>query len=165
MSQGSATANRPRTRRGGRAVPDLMAKLREAEIRARLREAREHAGLSRDKLADILTVHPKSIENYEKDRVPYTLLNAWAEATGTSVEWLLHGERSNRRSSDDEPRMDRIEHLLEEIRDLLSLPDVAAARQRALDTVQELTEAEARRARKPKPGPDAKPADTGEREH
>lgn len=140
MSQGRAIAEKPRPRRQLRAVPDLMAKLREAEIRVRLREAREEAGLSRDKMADLLTVHRKSIENYEKERVPWGLMNVWAEATGTSVEWLLHGKRDTTQAMDDD-RLERVEGLLIDIRDaLLNRPALTPEQQEALVLLAKLVE-------------------------
>lgn len=101
-----------------RAVPDLMAQLQEAQIRTRLKEARVKAGLSRARMADLLTVHPKSVENYEVERVPWQLVNAWAEITGTSVEFLLHGKKPTL-EVDNGDRLERIEALLVEIRNAL----------------------------------------------
>lgn len=141
MSEGTVTVESVRTRRSLHAVPDLMAKLREAEIRLRLREAREHAGLSREKLADILTVHRKSIENYEKQRVPWSLLNAWAAATGTSVEYLIHGETGSSNGVSDDKRLDKMIALLGEIRDaLVSRPGLTPQQREALALLAGLVE-------------------------
>lgn len=80
-----------------RSVPDFMARLEEAEIRARIKQARVQAGLRQPDLADLLTVHVKSIVNYEakngKDaKVPYDRLGEIADVTGVSLKWLLHGD-------------------------------------------------------------------------
>lgn len=146
MSRGTVTPIKPRRRGGRGVVPDLMAKLREAEIRTRLRQARDEAGMSRAQLADILTVHPKSIENYETDRVPWSLINAWAAATGTSVEYLLHGvepgEPGTGLGMSDSPQLAEIVSLLEEIRDeLVRRPALTSEQVAALDALARLGEA------------------------
>lgn len=122
-------AKKPRKRGApGGDTPDLMAELQEIQIRQRLREAREQAGLSRERLADLLTVHVNSIRNYETKRTPWTLMNAWGQATGKSLEWLLHGQESSQPG--DAQQLDRIEILLTEIRDQLA---VAVGGARAYD--------------------------------
>lgn len=69
-----------------------MAALEEAEIRARIKRARNEAGLSQEQLADLLAVHPKSVQNYENDHVPWRRIRDIAAITGRSAQWLLHGE-------------------------------------------------------------------------
>lgn len=59
----------------------------------RLRKAREHAGLSREELADILGVKKNSLWNWEADasrpRDLVDLLHKWSKATGVPAQWLL----------------------------------------------------------------------------
>lgn len=59
----------------------------------RLRKAREHAGLSREELAETLGVNVKSLWNWEaglnKPRNVVELAQQWADATGVPAEWLL----------------------------------------------------------------------------
>ena len=71
-----------------------MARLEQTVVCERMRVARERAGLTQDQLKDILKVHKHTIENVENNRLkrgPWEYVNGWAEATGVSVEWLLHG--------------------------------------------------------------------------
>lgn len=96
-----------------------MAQLQEAEIRARLWQARDQAGISRKRMADLLQVHEKSVENYEKERVPWALINAWAKVTGTSVEWLMHGRETNNDETNGSETLTEIRDLLVDIRSLL----------------------------------------------
>jgi transcriptional regulator with XRE-family HTH domain len=107
-----------KTRANGQ-VPDLMAKLRDEQIRVRLRQARDETGMSRAVFGDVLQVHPASIEAWESGArgVPYGMINAWAEATGKSVEWLMHGHEPVEIPQADQ--LERIERVLLEIRDLL----------------------------------------------
>lgn len=58
----------------------------------RLRKAREHAGLSRDELADKLGVKKNSLWNWETNASqPRDLLDVverWAQATGVPAAWI-----------------------------------------------------------------------------
>jgi transcriptional regulator with XRE-family HTH domain len=86
-----------------------------AEIGKRIREARDAHGLSRPALADILELHPTSIANYEKGRVPWKDLPRIAEALNRDVRWLIYGE------SYQDP-LDRIDERLARIEEVLSVP-------------------------------------------
>jgi transcriptional regulator with XRE-family HTH domain len=61
-------------------------------ISQRIREARTQSGLTQRQLADVLEVHVRTIENYERGEINYRTLGAIAAATGRQVEWILHGE-------------------------------------------------------------------------
>jgi transcriptional regulator with XRE-family HTH domain len=77
-----------------------MGKLERAAISVRLGETREEAGLTQPEMAELLRqegepLHFRTVQNYESpknDRVPWDLLDQWAEITGTTLEWLLHGK-------------------------------------------------------------------------
>lgn len=63
------------------------------EIGARIQTARERAGLRQEDLADLIGVANRTVQNYEAGATkPYARLKAIAEATGATVEWLLHGD-------------------------------------------------------------------------
>lgn len=134
--------------RGRQEVPDLMAKLREAEIRARIRQAREEAGLSRETMADLLTVHWRTVENYEKKTTPWGQLDKIASITDKPVEWLLHGEGGTRVTVDDGDRLSRIESLLEQILAALSRPQAQTGH---LDEAELLHLEQSEAARKDRP--------------
>lgn len=128
-----------RRRSKGSAVPDLMVALREAEIRARIRRAREEAGLTRDQLADLLTVHWRTVENYEKKTTPWALLDKIAAVTGKRVEWLLHGDDVEAVASNGD-RLERIERAIQENHELLTAVGDAIADQK-LDELRRRLEA------------------------
>ena len=69
------------------------------EICARIREAREQAGLRLRDMAELLGVELRSYVNYEyvpgsrkTPRVPWTHLKTIAKATNKPMEWFLHGQ-------------------------------------------------------------------------
>lgn len=105
-------------RRDADSVPDLMTRIKEAEVRARIQQAREEFGLNQDQFAELLDVGKRSIQNYESREgqnatVPYDKLGEIAAITGKSLKWLLHGD-------DDEvtqllTRLDRFEEQQAEI--------------------------------------------------
>lgn len=66
------------------------------EVCARIKSARQQAGLTQEELAKILHVRQRTIANYESTRVPFRLLDRIAEATGVSTEWLLRGDAAKR---------------------------------------------------------------------
>lgn len=82
-------------------LQELMEELDRAAISVRLAESRANARLSQPEMAELLQrggepLHWRTVQNYESpknDRVPWDLLGQWAEATGTSKEWLLHGDQ------------------------------------------------------------------------
>lgn len=59
----------------------------------RMRKARTDAGYTAQEIADRIGISRKSVTNYENgDTKPLrAILNAWAEVTGTYVEWLEKG--------------------------------------------------------------------------
>ena len=75
--------NQPIPRRSGGAQPPI-------ELRHRLRIAREYAGLEQEQLADVMEVGRSTVSNAELGKVePRRMtVNAWALATGVSVDWL-----------------------------------------------------------------------------
>lgn len=70
----------------------LLMELEPEKIRARLRQARKEAGLSQAELADLMSVHKRTIENYENVRVPWDHLNEYARLTNREPEWFLYGD-------------------------------------------------------------------------
>ena len=90
-----------------------MGELDRAAISVRLAQARAEVGLSQVEMAELLSVHFRSIQNYESPRmhaIPFDRLDRWAQISGRPKEWLLHG---------DEPRIvadDRLEAIEEELR-------------------------------------------------
>lgn len=128
-----------------RSVPDLMAELQEAEIRARIKRARKEAGLSQTELADLLAVIPRTVQNYENDHVPWNRIRDIAEITAQSTRWLLHGDTDEQLGDDDAQleRLDRIEQRLDRIYVLLTTSEAteeeAAAVAEALAPLQAAT--------------------------
>jgi transcriptional regulator with XRE-family HTH domain len=64
------------------------------ELKHRLRIAREFAALDQGKLADRMAVSRNTVSNAEKGfGTPRRItLNAWAAATGVSIDWLVDGD-------------------------------------------------------------------------
>lgn len=62
----------------------------------RLRKARSLTGMTVAQFAAASLISAKSINNYEADKYPPKLLalKRWAEVTGVSEAWLLHGASS-----------------------------------------------------------------------
>jgi transcriptional regulator with XRE-family HTH domain len=98
--------------RGDGYLAQLMGELDRAAISVRLAQAREEVGLTQVELAELLQVHFRSVQNYESPRerrIPFDLLDRWAQVTGRPKEWLLHG---------DEPRIvadDRLQAIEDEL--------------------------------------------------
>lgn len=75
----------------------LSSAQREAICR-RIAQAREAAALTPEGLAQHLNalfgvaVSARDIHRYEKSKVPWSLLDAIGQATGTSKAWLLYGD-------------------------------------------------------------------------
>src|ERR1044072_5205437 len=70
----------------------------ELEICGRIKEARKQAGFSQAEFADLLHVILRTVQNYEKDRVPWRHLRQIEKLTKTSEEWLLHGDKLKQES-------------------------------------------------------------------
>jgi len=120
-----ANSRKVRTFRSGpylnnlfREAQERMDELELAEICARLKLAREQAGLSQEAIGEMLDppVGQRAVANYEKVRVPWRYLSQWAEITGTTRPWLIHGEQAaelpeavERRLAGLEARMEGLE--------------------------------------------------------
>lgn len=80
-----------------------MAELDRVEIARRIAQARKAAGLTQPELADILQVHFRTLQTWERGKkpvVPFDRLDEIAKATGATKEWLLHGDESPGGSAD-----------------------------------------------------------------
>lgn len=80
-----------------RKVPDLMTRLLQDEIRARIKQARERAGISQEEMAALMGVIPRTQQNWESAqgksaKVPWERLNEISDVTGATVRWLIHGD-------------------------------------------------------------------------
>jgi transcriptional regulator with XRE-family HTH domain len=64
----------------------------QAEICARIRQARTEAGMTLEEMADALGVTQRAYWNYEHNRVPFRRLRDIAELTNVTQGFLLHGE-------------------------------------------------------------------------
>jgi transcriptional regulator with XRE-family HTH domain len=112
------TAKSPRNFRtfsGDGYVAQLMGELDRAAISLRLAQARVEVGLTQAELAELLSIHFRSVQNYESPRerrIPFDLLDHWAQITGRTKEWLLHGDQP-RIVADD--RLEAIEERLERL--------------------------------------------------
>ena len=75
-----------------------------AEIGRRIAEARARAGgVTQEELGSRIGLSARGVQEIERDRSnPYRHVRAVAEATGVSVEWLLHGvEPEPKREADE----------------------------------------------------------------
>lgn len=72
----------------------------------RMAKARRDAGFTAQEIAARIGISRKSVWNYEHDTTkPLTpILRAWAEVTGTYVEWIETGESPFPRGLDGEKR-------------------------------------------------------------
>lgn len=66
----------------------------QAEICARIKLAREEAGMTLEEMADALDVTERAYWNYENNRVPFRRMAEIAAITGKSQDWLYRGEQS-----------------------------------------------------------------------
>jgi transcriptional regulator with XRE-family HTH domain len=83
-----------RTFRGGEYVAALMAELSRAAIAQRIALAREQAGLKQTELAELMHVHPRTVQDWERPKMqatPWDRVDEIAGITGVSRNWLLHG--------------------------------------------------------------------------
>jgi transcriptional regulator with XRE-family HTH domain len=96
MKRSSQRASVP-TRRGfssGVYLENLLAELNRAEISARIKQARTHAGLTQPELGEVLQVHWRTVQGWEGKVVPWDRLDEIARATGKTRDWLLHGDQA-----------------------------------------------------------------------
>ena len=125
----SATKERARHTVREVQTAQLMAELNRAEIKQRLAESRDQAGLTQPEMGDFLHVHMRSIQDYESaknTRIPWDRLDEWATVTEVSKEWLLHGDE-DKSSANMEERLERVEEMLGRA---LALLEQSAAAQR-----------------------------------
>lgn len=76
-------------------MSQLMSEIDRAAISLRLAQARAEVGLTQSEMAELLTAHLRSIQNYESPKVhviPFDRLEQWGQITGRTKEWLLHGD-------------------------------------------------------------------------
>ena len=94
----SRKVKKMRTFRSGPYLNELFARAGrmddylQAEICARIREARIGAGMTLEEMADALGIGQRAYWNYEHSRVPFRRLRDIAELTGRSQGWFLHGD-------------------------------------------------------------------------
>lgn len=101
-----------------------MAELDRAAICARIQQVREEAGLTQPELGEALEppVHWRTIQTWEsvkQPRVPWDRLDEIARVTGTTKDWLLHGDTATAQDEDVAARLERLEQTLERIEALL----------------------------------------------
>jgi transcriptional regulator with XRE-family HTH domain len=116
---------------------DLMAELDRAAISLRLGESLKAAGIKQPEMAELLRVHKSAVEQYVSPKVktiPFDRLEEWGKLTGTTKEWLLHGDPL----SPDQLVVlaERVEEVLAAVQELRSLvgPLVEAQRKEQPDT-------------------------------
>jgi transcriptional regulator with XRE-family HTH domain len=73
----------------------------QADICARIRQARIEAGFTQEEAADVLDVTQRAYFNYEHSRVPFRLLTRIADAFGVTEGWLIRGGEERRAGDDD----------------------------------------------------------------
>ena len=85
-------------------------------IGERIATARREAGLRQEDLADLIGVATRTVQNYEAGSTSaHRHIRQIAEITGTSVGWLLHGERP----ADEDDRINQLVGEVSEIRAML----------------------------------------------
>lgn len=102
----------------------LMNVFEPEEIGDRIARARERAGLRQEDLADLIGMSTRQVQNYESGASKqYSKLRAIADATGATVEWLLHGDPENEDVKDERAAvlLERVEAVHEELRQLRTL--------------------------------------------
>lgn len=74
----------------------------------RLRKARSLTGMTVDEFARHVLISPKTVNNYEGDRVkPRALvMEKWAAVTKVSVKWLESGDNNGSTGPDGDPIAD-----------------------------------------------------------
>lgn len=64
----------------------------QAQICARIKQARIEAGYTQEEMADLLAMTMRGYQNYESKRVPFRLLDKIAAVTNVTQMWLLRGD-------------------------------------------------------------------------
>lgn len=83
-----------RTFTGHGLMADLMAAVDRHSIAQRIGRARDESGLTQAEVADLMHVHPRTVQNWESNARPivaFDRLEELAGIIGTSKFWLLHG--------------------------------------------------------------------------
>lgn len=120
LSQIATVPSRTPVRPGFRSGPyleKLLAELDRAQISARIKQARDEAGLTQPELADLLQSHWRTVqewENLKNGNVPWDRLDEIAQATGRTRDWLLHGDQAASPET-----MGAVQKEMAEIRELL----------------------------------------------
>lgn len=109
----------------------LMAELNKAEISARMKAARKattitgddgrRSKLTQPAMGELMTMHSRSIQDWENPKhptVPWDRLDEWAQITGVTKHWLLHGEEqiSQPDAAERAAVQEALQELLEAIR-------------------------------------------------
>lgn len=129
-----------------------MPRLQRDFICSRLKQARELAGLSQAEAAEALGLHHRTLQNYERDRVPWEELHRFADFYGVSLVWLLWGDEVPVEMGTLDRRL---EDLSEKLDALLDAQGVAEMEEAAIAAGQEPRQpgARASRAAAPKQTP------------
>jgi transcriptional regulator with XRE-family HTH domain len=80
------------TTRKRRARSLRRVELVDADICARIKQAREEAGLTQEHFGDLLNVTKRTVGYYEKEIVPWERMTEISDITGKPLRWLLHGD-------------------------------------------------------------------------
>lgn len=99
----------------------LVAQFEAAQIGARIKQARNEAGMTQDDLAALTSFGKRSLQDYENGvTFPYRHLQEIGTVLDRPVAWFLHGEK--------EPEVPPIEQLREIVREELQGVLAALAR-------------------------------------
>ena len=146
----SQTANKPRTFRAGvyldslfRAAERMDAEL-QAEICARIKQARVEAGFTQDEAADALGMTQRGYQNYESVRVPFRKMTRISEVFGVSERWLYRGE-SEPPQAEVDVQLAAILRRLESLEAKVSKLPTGTDVRRGLETLREAIDAQASR--------------------
>lgn len=95
-----------------------MAELDRAAVSSRIGVARKQSGLTQHEFADVMSVHFRTVQNWESlrdDRVPWDRLDEIARVTNVTRDWLLHGDQEPAGGAVDGERLDRLERHIQEL--------------------------------------------------
>lgn len=146
----SQLANGTRTFRSGayldrlfRAAEHVDAQL-QADICARIKQARVEAGFTQEEAADTLGITQRAYQNYEATRVPFRSMSRIAEVFGVPEAWLLRGDDALLRATDEQTLADVLRRL-EELEAKVDRLPTKTQLQRGLDALREAIDAQASR--------------------
>jgi len=117
----SQIANKARTFRSGAYLDNLfrtaeqMDERLQAEICARIKQARVEAGFTQEEAADVLGMTQRGYQNYESIRVPFRKLTRIADVFNVAEKWILYGAASRDSAADDEGALLVVVRRLEEL--------------------------------------------------